>query len=278
MNGFTKLFGSLITSTVWSLPDSARVVWITMLALADQDGHVAASVPGLAKVAGVSREACDQALALFLAPDLDSRTQEHEGRRIVAVDGGWSLLNHGKYRDMLSTEDRRSRGAERQARLRERRRNAERNAPSRHVTGSNACNDMHNASASAFASESGSQIAPPPDWWQSALDAVEMNTGEALPAGEAWLRYDGHRHGKGIASNARDAAYWLTTVMVGERRKARDEAHHREKRDADFDAKRRFAKEGPPKPPPISKAQEQAFADELVARVQASKAKRAAGA
>lgn len=170
MNGFTKLFGSLITSTVWSLPDSARVVWVTMLALADQDGFVAASVPGLAKVAGVSREACDQALALFLAPDPDSRTKENEGRRIAPADGGWTLLNHGKYRDLLSSEDLRAKAAERQARLRARRRgrNVTSNAPSRSVTPSNvtsrsvtesnASNDKQNASASASEFVSGSDL------------------------------------------------------------------------------------------------------------------------
>lgn len=54
-----------------------------------------------------------------------------------------------------------------------------------------------------------------------------MGTGIALPVAEAWLRYDGHRAGKGIAPTAKDAQYWLTTVMVPEarevaRRNARD--------------------------------------------------------
>jgi hypothetical protein len=285
VNGFTKLFGSLITSTVWSLPDSARVVWITMLALADQDGYVAASVPGLAKVAGVSREACDHALALFLAPDPDSRTQEHEGRRVLAVDGGWSLLNHGKYRDLQSAEDRRSKDAARQAKVRERRRVRDESRShvtsrdaSLDVTESHASHTMHNASASAsgVVPESGSEIASPPDWWASVLAVVQMATGEDLPADEAWLRYDGHRHGKGIAANQRDAQYWLTTVMVSERRKARDDAHHREKRDADFDRKRAQAKD-PPKPPQPTREQSKAMAEQLAARVRAGREKLAAG-
>lgn len=121
MSGYTKLFGSILRSTVWKTPPHVRLVWITMLALADRDGIVDSSVPGLADAAGVERTQCDQALALFLAPDPDSRTPDNEGRRIEKVDGGWRVLNHGKYADKLSVEDRRSRDAERQKRCRERR-------------------------------------------------------------------------------------------------------------------------------------------------------------
>lgn len=118
MNGYTKLFGTIVTSTVWELDSDVRVVWITMLAMCDQHGEVMASVPGLAKVAGVSREACERALATFMAPDPDSRTTDFEGRRIEKVDGGWLLLNHAKYRKQMSIEERRLRDAERKRTVR----------------------------------------------------------------------------------------------------------------------------------------------------------------
>jgi hypothetical protein len=107
MAGFTKLFGSLIGSTVWLEDSDTRVVWITMLALADANGIVGASVPGLAKLAGVPREACEYALDKFLSPDPDSRSKEHEGRRIQEVDGGWHLLNYAKYREKRDADVRR---------------------------------------------------------------------------------------------------------------------------------------------------------------------------
>jgi hypothetical protein len=119
---YTKLFSSIIHSTVWTEPLSTRVVWVTMLALCDQYGVVHASVPGLCKAAGVERHDVEKALQSFLSPDKDSRTKDHEGRRIEVVDGGWRLLNHGKYRDKLSPDDRRVRDAERQKRWRERHR------------------------------------------------------------------------------------------------------------------------------------------------------------
>lgn len=78
-----------------------------MLSMANKDGYVGASVPGLAHVARVSVEAVERALAKFLAPDPYSRSQEHEGRRIVVVDRGWKLLNYSKFREMRDAETRR---------------------------------------------------------------------------------------------------------------------------------------------------------------------------
>jgi hypothetical protein len=71
-----------------------------MLATADENGIVGASVGGLAHISRVDRDECEAALETFLNPDPDSRTEENEGRRIERVDGGWRILNHRKYRDM----------------------------------------------------------------------------------------------------------------------------------------------------------------------------------
>lgn len=116
---YTKLFSSIITSTIWSEDDRTRIVWITMLALADRNGEVQGSIPGLARLAGVPVEACRKAVDTFLSPDPDSRTKDDEGRRIEAIEGGWSLLNHAKYRDMATDEDRRRKAAIRQQRARD---------------------------------------------------------------------------------------------------------------------------------------------------------------
>lgn len=107
MSGFTKLFSSIVTSSVWAEPDHVRLVWITMLATADQDGIVEASIPGLANLARVDMERAQAALEVLQAPDKWSRTKTDEGRRIEPVAGGWRLLNHALYRKKLSAEDRR---------------------------------------------------------------------------------------------------------------------------------------------------------------------------
>lgn len=96
--GFVKLYGSILDSTVWREDHGTRLVWITMLAMADASGIVEASVPGLADRARVTLDECKHALARLMAPDEYSRTQDHEGRRIAVVDGGWQLLNHQLYR------------------------------------------------------------------------------------------------------------------------------------------------------------------------------------
>lgn len=105
--GYTKLFNSITDSTIWSAPDTTRLVWITMLAMSDQNGEVAAAVPGLAARARVPIDDCLAALESFLAPDKWSRTSDNEGRRIEVIEGGWRLLNHAKYRAILSAESRR---------------------------------------------------------------------------------------------------------------------------------------------------------------------------
>lgn len=103
-----------------------------MLASADKNGEIQASIPGLARRAAVSIPAAEAALAKFLAPDPYSRTKLDDGRRIVEIAGGWALLNYEMYRRMASWDEQREKNAERQRRFRERhKRNVE-------ITGRNA--------------------------------------------------------------------------------------------------------------------------------------------
>jgi hypothetical protein len=125
MTGYTKLFDTLLTSTVWDLDSDTCKVWITLLALKDRDGIVTSSVPGLAHMSRVPVEKTREALDVFLKPDPDSTTPAHEGRRIEAVVGGWRLLNHDKYRDLMSADEQREKRAERQQRWRDKKKNVD---------------------------------------------------------------------------------------------------------------------------------------------------------
>lgn len=107
MTGYTKLFGSIVASTIWREPHQVRIVWITMLALANKAGIVEASIPGLADLARVTVPECEEALKALSSPDEYSRTKDHEGRRITEVDGGWAVLNHAKYRAKMGADERR---------------------------------------------------------------------------------------------------------------------------------------------------------------------------
>jgi hypothetical protein len=119
VSGYTKLFNSIIGSTIWQENPATKVVWITMLTMRDKGGVVEASVPGLAKLAGVSIEEAEVALTKFLSPDPYSSSPENEGRRIERVDGGWRILNHYKYQEKMSKDDIRERDCIRQRQYRE---------------------------------------------------------------------------------------------------------------------------------------------------------------
>lgn len=107
MAGYTKLFHSILASTIWRADDQTRIVWITLLAMADKQGVAEASIPGLADLARVSIPDCQRALEALSSPDEWSRSTEVDGRRIEPVEGGWRLINHGKYRAKMGADERR---------------------------------------------------------------------------------------------------------------------------------------------------------------------------
>jgi len=115
MTSYVKIYGSqLLRSTVWvNSTKETKLVWITLLAIADQHGLALTSIPGLARDAGVTNEECEQALSVLESPDPYSRTKKYEGRRVEPIDGGFLLLNYKKYRE-LRTEAQ-VRGAEKKA-------------------------------------------------------------------------------------------------------------------------------------------------------------------
>jgi len=118
--GFTKLFSTIITSSVWSEDDKTRLMWITMLATADPKGYVAGTIPGMAAMARMSLADAEAAIAKLCSPDKYSRTPDHEGRRLLPVDGGWQIANYLRYRDRRDPEKRRQQNREAKRRQRER--------------------------------------------------------------------------------------------------------------------------------------------------------------
>ena len=120
---YSKLFASLLTSSVWDTDIETRVVWITLLALKDQDGFArVATVEGLARLARVSVEGAEKAVKILTGPDPDSSDPEHDGRRIERAPGGWVVLNAKKYDALGSEQHRREKNAEYVRRHRERKR------------------------------------------------------------------------------------------------------------------------------------------------------------
>lgn len=100
MSGWSKLFSSIITSSVWLEDSDTLRIWIAMLAMANAQDIVEGTIPGFASLCRVDRETMQRAIDKFLSPDPDSRTPDNDGRRISAVPGGWKILNRYKYRNM----------------------------------------------------------------------------------------------------------------------------------------------------------------------------------
>ena len=98
MGGFTKLVPEIIQSSIWNEPSDIRIVWITLLAVKDENGYVQGDSQTISRLANVSKESAEKALDLFQKPDKNSHTPDDEGRRIAPVAGGWLVLNHAKYR------------------------------------------------------------------------------------------------------------------------------------------------------------------------------------
>jgi hypothetical protein len=77
-------------------------------------GFVAAAVPGLIHRALLTQEEGLKGLRALGEPDMESRSPEFDGRRLVRVNGGFVVLNFMRYRDRDTTN------AERQRRFRQR--------------------------------------------------------------------------------------------------------------------------------------------------------------
>lgn len=97
---YVKLFSSILTSSIWAEDMATRLVWITLLTLADKEGFVRAAPSGVARLANVPLEETQKALQILESPDPDSGSKDDDGRRIEPVDGGWFLLNYRKYREI----------------------------------------------------------------------------------------------------------------------------------------------------------------------------------
>ena len=98
MSGWGTLHSSIRSSSLLTEPIETRWLFVFMLSQADRTGFITGSLPGLAHQANLPVETTGKALEALMAPDPESRTKEHEGRRIAKVDDGWLVLNYHKYR------------------------------------------------------------------------------------------------------------------------------------------------------------------------------------
>lgn len=122
---YNKLFTKILDSTIWLESDSTRLVWITFLAVMDEDGFVAlSSIGNVSARARVSLEDTERAIKDLESPDKLDPSQDHDGRRIERVPYGWMVLNSTKYREIVIRENAKAKNRDRVAKYRAKRGNA----------------------------------------------------------------------------------------------------------------------------------------------------------
>lgn len=164
-----KLFSDILASSVWDEDDGTRIVWITLLAMADEDGFVHTTDAALARFARVTDVTLCDALRVLSSEDGNSRSDENGGKRIENVPGGFMILNYSKYRNFKTAREKREDNRQRVARHRARRNAC--NAPVTNVTHSEADAD---AEAEAEADKRTST---------DTQDEITKTWNETLPAG-----------------------------------------------------------------------------------------------
>ena len=110
--GWNPLDESLLSSSLLSEGPDVVATWALLIASANRQGESHLTVPFIASVLRVSEERVEAAFEVLTSPDKRSRNKEHGGRRIIAVEDGWLLVSHAKYREKAS----RMKAAERQER------------------------------------------------------------------------------------------------------------------------------------------------------------------
>lgn len=233
MNHFVKVYGSILTSSIWLESESTRLVWITMLVLADEEGLVGASLGGLAHAARVSREDCIEALRVLSAPDPETRDRS-SGQRVQEVVGGYQILNYRRYREMRTRKQ--VALAKRVAAHRVRKR-ALAAAPPPHVTVNDVTPEVEVEVESEGESERereresqtrvrARELAPTPDSESAEPRAKKPKTGRALFAAGYRDRFENARQAPWPAVSGRaeldTIGEWVesTAVMRGESREA----------------------------------------------------------
>ncbi len=105
---YAKIFQQIFHSTIAS-DWQVRHVFEDFLKLADEDGIVDMPFDSVVRRINVPAEIVKRAIAILESPDPQSRTPDHEGRRLLRLyedqEWGWIIANHTKYRVITNREE-----------------------------------------------------------------------------------------------------------------------------------------------------------------------------
>lgn len=102
MTGYVPLYDTMLSGTLYGRwPHTG--IWACLLSRVSREGVIDETPQSLAAAIGVPIDTLVTCINDFMQPDPDSRSPEHEGRRLALISAhrtwGWRVLNHGKYRE-----------------------------------------------------------------------------------------------------------------------------------------------------------------------------------
>lgn len=98
MANYGKLFGSAFNGSLAGAGPTVIATWAYILATAGPSDEIDINPRLVAAVLGCSEEDVVAALKFLASPDPNSRSREHEGRRLLQTGvWRWKIVNHGKY-------------------------------------------------------------------------------------------------------------------------------------------------------------------------------------
>lgn len=112
---FGKVFAQIYDSTI-AEDYHTRHMFMDLVVLADSDGVIDMPMEAISRRINVPLEIVQKEIAKLELPDPQSRTPDHEGRRIIKISGrawGWQIVNYLKYRGIANEFERRENGRER---------------------------------------------------------------------------------------------------------------------------------------------------------------------
>ena len=109
---YAKLFTSMYDGTLAMCgPWEALVTFQQILILCDSRGYIDMTPDAIARRTTIPIDIILKGIEVLESPDPDSRTPDEEGRRIVRLDShrtwGWRVVNHAKFRNIRTADERR---------------------------------------------------------------------------------------------------------------------------------------------------------------------------
>jgi hypothetical protein len=104
---YVKVFSQILESSI-SVDYEQRHIFMDLLILADREGVIDMTHEAIARRLNVPESLVSDNIAKLEQPDPKSRSEEHDGRRLVRLadhrDWGWRVVNYGFYRDLVDAE------------------------------------------------------------------------------------------------------------------------------------------------------------------------------